>query len=1602
MSDSNYTGIQISLMENNGRIFILYLPLVPNGRFSFPDSSSLNSSRLIIEARGGHYFACVKPPLGFLIRPEMQNTTGIGAVNSGTGAGGMDFARVQNVQLENRFLYTIDGNGGRAALYVQWENNKDKLRHNFSLDIPRITIGRKDDNTIVYRNPYVSRCHAVVYKTGGVWKLEDNHSTNHVYVNGRMVQSCTLQAGDTINIIGMQMIFGVGFLSVNDGDEQITVNPSGLTPIRYKQSAEPAEASRIDGGEPFSPRPRRRLPMKTENIEVEGPPPALIDNQIPLMLRMGGSMAMSGAMALMGHFTSLITSVLFPLMSNRYTDNQKKEYEKKRVSVYTAYLRGKQQAIADEKENEERVLRENYPPLRDVFSYPQERRKLWERRRGDDDFLTMRVGMGSIPMFAKVDYPQKDYTMDEDVLEKQMYQLVRRQVMLSNVPVMDSFTENFVVGVTGDVTVRREFVKNLMMQMMILHSCEDLKIVLLLSPSDIPRLDYMEYVPHTWDDEKTIRFIAANESDAYHISEYLQNQLEEDLNKPRALKEILKSRPYYVVFAYDQKLLEDMEVMKRAMRSDSSCGLSVITVFPEPPKECMQVIEMSSDGHGRISYIRDLEHAQDEFVSDDADIKIRRQDAAVLSNIVLRTRTQAAALPPSVMFLEMYGVGRIEHLNILKRWQESNPVKTLAAPVGIATDGSLFNLDLHQKFEGPHGLVAGMTGSGKSEFLLTYILSMAINYRPEEVAFILIDYKGGGLVGAFEDESRGIHLPHLMGTITNLDGAAIQRSLRSINSELRRRQRIFNEAKSANNAGTMDIYDYQKLYSLNKVKEPLPHLFIISDEFAELKQQQPEFMDQLISTARIGRSLGVHLILATQKPAGVVNDQIVSNTKFRVCLKVQDKADSMDMLKRPEAAEIKETGRFYLQVGYNEFFALGQSAWSGAPYEPQDEVAVRKDDTIRFIDRTGQTLQEVKPAPARTGTGKSQLVEIVDMLSELAAAMNIPRRRLWLDPLPLQLDAASIEESLKAGRSHGAADGMYCSGSMDSTQKPVSPDNVQMRSSATGAHGKTISGGNSVQAVIGTLDDPENQAQMPLVLNMQALRNLMAVGSSGSGKTMFLETMILQMAERYSPEQVNFYILTGSGNDMDAFEKLSHCGALVHMEETQYVKRFFRKLDEIMAQRRKVFKELEVTDFESACMLRPMPLILVIFDNMDSMKDSSDLLNYYYALPQYMKDGLACGIRFILSCGSFSAFSSKVRQEIGDYISFHLKDKYEYSEVLGVRCEYVPADAPGRGLAVSEGRPLEFQAAMYFPALKGQDRTAAIRDKIAGISARYGGSGAAGKIGKVPETEKYADFAARFAPGRLPLGYYTEEGTAVALPYQQFSMLTVYFGNKEGIRPVTDNFLHAFKKEGMDVTIFTRQSGSVLKDCAGVRFLPDDDKSLQEFAKELLGEIKKRQQILIQYCDQNGIDHHHPRLRQLVFDHMRKAVTPRMIILESYPEVTKNASEDTQTVLARIMDFSKFFQIYWAGFMCPDEAAGSGAIRKAFNPEELIFLSGGLTGKQSLTAVPRNYAQEKMTAYNRFLIKYRDNIYPLLMPCGDLSEESPAEEERNIFDSSMA
>ena len=244
--------------------------------------------------------------------------------------------------------------------------------------------------------------------------------------------------------------------------------------------------------------------------------------------------------------------------------------------------------------------------------------------------------------------------------------------------------------------------------------------------------------------------------------------------------------------------------------------------------------------------------------------------------------------------MEMYGAETFSDLQVLQKWQQNAPYKSLAVPIGLRGKEDLVYLNLHEKAHGPHGLIAGTTGSGKSETIQSYILSLAVNFHPHDVAFLLIDYKGGGMANLFKN------LPHLLGTITNLDGVQSMRALASINAEIHRRERLFREFE------VNHINQYQKKFKNGEATEPLPHLFLISDEFAELKVNQPDFIKELVSIARVGRSLGVHLILATQKPSGVVDDQIWSNSRFKLALKERMTLQELEPIQPQEAWEQKQ------------------------------------------------------------------------------------------------------------------------------------------------------------------------------------------------------------------------------------------------------------------------------------------------------------------------------------------------------------------------------------------------------------------------------------------------------------------------------------------------------------------------------------------------------------------------------------------------------------------------------------------------------------------------------------------------------------------------
>lgn len=1545
---NNPNNIVISIFLEFGKISQLTLPIMPEGKYYFEhkENAKIKKNLYVQPYKGRWFLYSVKPV--YLIEDGSRY--------------------VSYVELTDQKDIPIKNVGEKCWGYVEYVSQNSFVYHNYKIQDKRIVIGCSEDCDIVYRSKKFKSIRVELIYENEKWRMVyENVMESEIAVNWSLRRKEFLEIGDIIFIRGLIVIVGVEFLSINDNNSHVKVRNNRLRKMDSMTDTSLFEkpAITIEKKELFNRLPRRRKPLPLKEIKIEAPPMKLDGEKIPLMLRMGGSMVMGASSLMMGHYTMILSSVLFPVLTSKYTDKQKKEYEITRVEKYEEYLENKKREIEEEKLHEEEVLNYNYPALEQVLTFSRDGQRLWERRKTDDDFLNIRLGNGRIPLLAKYIFPEEKFGLDDDPLENKMYELARTQIFLKNVPIMNSFVENYVCGIVGTKSLIISFLKRLLMQIVLSHSYDEVKTIFLINEDDLEQVEFIKYIPHCWDNQKTFRYLATNTTEAFQIGEYLKKELEEYVSNTSAIKleTILKKRPYYLVFAMDKRLFDSMEVLKDVMQSEDNCGVSVITAFEDLPKECFKIIKLNSAGKNSVIHLKDLEKEDTIFHMDrydeiEAAISMRK-----IANTNLKVVAETYELPQMITFLEMFGVGRVEHLNPLQRWKEHNPVKSLSTPVGIGTDGGVFELDLHEKYHGPHGLIAGMTGSGKSEFIISYILSMAINYHPDEVAFLLIDYKGGGLARAFEDKDRGIHLPHLVGTITNLDGAAIQRSLVAIQSENVRRQRIFNQIKSKTGESSIDIYDYQALYRNGIVEEALPHLFIIADEFAELKQQEPEFMDKLISTARIGRSLGVHLILATQKPSGIVNDQIRSNTKFRVCLKVQDKSDSMDMLKRGEAAELKETGRFYLQVGYNEYFALGQSAWSGAQYEPQDEVVAQKDDSIIFLDATGQSIYKCKPELKKSVSNRSQLTEIVHFLSEIAEKENIEQKQLWKDPLLKHLDIQKVMEQ-------------YPSENYD-------------------------------DVFIGLIDDPEKQSQYPLTFNAKTIGNLLIVGEQQSGKSTLIFTILYSLIKKYTPSEVCYYILDFSESMIGKLKKARHCGDYFSHEDNKNYMAFVEFIRDKMAERRRLFQECGINDFLQLDSRYNMPLIFIVIDNVNGMKESQEGLKALECLAEYMKISAKYGIKFILSSSHLNEVGMRIKQECHNRIALFAKDKYEYGDILSCRCTGVPERYPGRGMVTVEGRPLTVQICEYRTELSYVEKNKTFLVELETINKQYEDYEPASKAIITFTKETYDQYIKKhFEESKLSLGYDEKTRKPVLLPYRQFNYMTLFLGNNECANVIFKGIIQSLVLSNFEVTFIKRAKNSFSKELSDsfpeLKIKECNTESLDSWMCELLGEYQNDYYSIIhQFCEKEGVSY----TKKDTFSYMFQNAKRKAIFIENLFDFADNLDQNpeesmaySQAFIEKVLFAADRYNtfVFWGIEPKDIKVLQSSYIFSKLN-KDIVLLFGGEYDRQNMVNIPRTMLADSSGDSDECIMFYRNKIRKLYFPCGELTE-GISEEDKDIFE----
>ena len=886
--------------------------------------------------------------------------------------------------------------------------------------------------------------------------------------------------------------------------------------------------------------------------------------------------------------------------------------------------------------------------------------QLWERRPGDPDFLELRLGVGTGPALLRL---QVDRGGNEE-LRREAEAVGEWYSTLAPVPVTAPLAEATAVGLCGASDRVESLGRWLAAQAAALHSPRELAIAAAIAPERLEGWDWLKWLPHTAADGHPLSTpLAAGPEAARRLLDETRELVRARRAEAEATYGASRRATPALLLVLDEALAPERALVAETLAGAADAAVVAIWLGSDRrdlPGECGAIVELEA-GIARLGFTDAAAGTTAADVSADG---LAPDLARELARSLAPLRdagagAHAAGIPQRVGLAALLGRREPDADWLESRWS-ADGAGALSAVLGAGAKGPV-TVDL--RADGPHGLVAGTTGAGKSELLQTLIASLAVTHAPDRLTFLLVDYKGGA---AFKD---CVALPHTVGLVTDLDGHLAERALRSLNAELRRRERLLRDA------GAKDLLDLERR---DPASAP-PSLLIVVDEFATLAREVPEFIDGVVDVAQRGRSLGVHLLLATQRPGGVVSDNIRANTNLRIALRVSEAAESSDVVGVPDAARIgrDRPGRAYLRTGHAEVAEL-QTAFVGGPVATPERrtesVTVRP---LRF---------EAAPVADRPQPGaETELSALVDACVEAAGRLGLERPRApWLPPLEPIVPLASLP------RPEG--------------------------------------GDPSAVAVLGLLDEPGEQRQRPWSVDLEAEGSLLVYGASGSGKTALLRALAVSLAERASPTELHLYGLDFATRGLHALEALPHCGSVIGGDDEERTARLFARLRaelerrKLLLARRGVFS---LSEYRAAPDAEPLPRILVLLDGYAGFAAAFERVNLgelVDALPRLVGDGRPLGLHFAITADRRAALPNALAGIVPAKVVLRMADDDELA-ALGVPLKTV------RGMQLPPGRGFlpggtELQVALPGNDPTGEGQAAAVAEAAAEAAARWPGASA--------------------------------------------------------------------------------------------------------------------------------------------------------------------------------------------------------------------------------------------------------------------------------------
>lgn len=1059
------------------------------------------------------------------------------------------------------------------------------------------TIGRSPRSTVNINSESASWAHATVQVTHEGLLVRDLESTNGTRLDGVLIDA----EGRVIDQDATMRV-GTSIVAVHkDLDEPRAPRPGSLHNITSA------------GTVPFNRPPRPGVPPSPE--PVTPPEKKVIHKNAKFNLAMIlGPLVFAGVMIMvMGDMRFAMFSALSPVLgiftwleqTRRYRRDTKEADEKFKEDLMV--FRSDLEAQADR----ERVQRLYTTPLIDLVA----RRAalpattLWQRRSPDADFLVLNAGIGDVPWEPPLD-SHSGKRLDDAV------KAAVDDAVIADAPIHVDLTDAGVIGIVGPREHTTKLARSLLLQAAVHCGPADLTLGVFHDRGREHEWEWTTWLPHTRNAEGngTARWYSGDKTSSETMLRRIKDNADAFTTPATLLlidSDVLlegRDSPARALLGYGRGARLDRDFVPRRYS-----GIVLASSTQYLPAICTCVIDLSDPADASLEWPGKRERIPS-FTPMGLGVDAAQRAAKELAHFEDPELTvRGAGLPSLIRLNPLLGLEETSADEIMRLWSSSG----VSTPVGVGVDGA-FTVDLVR--DGPHGLVGGTTGSGKSEFLRTMVAGLAARNSPEKLTFILIDFKGGA---AFKTCER---LPHTIGTVSNLDAQLADRALRALEAEMNYRQRLF--------AAAGEGVDNLDAYLATRPSTPLPRLLLIVDEFAMLAKEYPDVLSSLVSVAAVGRTLGVHMILATQRPAGVVNDDILANTNLRVALRVQSREDSSSVIGVPDAAAIsrEQRGRAYVKLGQDDITAV-QTALVTGPIESE---------SIQPVTVNGGVAQTRSSISSPIVSGGDEAETDLDVLIDAIVDANTragfaPPRPVWPEPL---------------------GERVHLSGFPLGEDGPAEADSIEGIGSFDGS-----------ELIFALSDDPDHQRQIPAGWDLKE-GNLLLAGTPGYGTTTALSSIALTAALHRSPQELELLVIDMGSNDLRPLASLPHCVGYAGTGPGGGERRA------------RLIKYLRGEIDRRRSTSGHHPLQLVLIDGLATLKDEykdAEGMELLDALYRAYQDGPDVGMHFAAATSRVKVVPSQIGEVTEQKVFFQLADRYDYS-YGGLHANEAPAPVPGRAV----------------------------------------------------------------------------------------------------------------------------------------------------------------------------------------------------------------------------------------------------------------------------------------------------------------------------------